>query len=919
MRLLLLTFLLLPHLLPAQSRRAGPLRGVVVDSATRKPLREASVSLLSARDSAYITYTITDGDGQFFFRNLNAGRYRVLVTFVGYRSFSKTSQLDEEGATLDTLALQPSATLLAEVVVKQESAPISMKGDTVEFNAGSFKTQPNAAVEELLKKLPGVEVARDGTVKAQGQEVKRIFVDGKPFFGDDPKMATRNLPADIIDKVQLYDQQSDQSQFSGIDDGTRDKAINLTTKRDKRKGYFGQNAAGVGTDGRYLGRLNLNRFNNGRQISLVGQANNLNQQNFTLQDGLSLGAGAPGGMGGGASGGGGPVILNGGRNSGGGTTTPSNITEMLAGGLNYRDAWGKRAEVSASYFANHTNVSTSQQSRRENILPGQSFLTEGNNESLNRSGNHRLALRVDYKLDSLTSLRVTSNLSGQTSRYTSFNQSQAFTTEPQPLNASLTDYRASGHGLNGVGNALLMRKFRREGRTISFNWAAVLNQQESQGFNQATNTVYPNGNARRTTLDQQSDQENFANTHTLTASYTEPLSFSKKLEVHAAFSTNGNTSNRDVADFNEKTSAYDRPNAALSNRFGSRFNTERTGLTLQNRRLRYTYALGIDVQQASLRADNQSSDSIGTRRYLNLLPNALLSFNFGRNRSLRLQYRTRINAPSVTQLQPVANNTNPLNIQLGNPDLKPEFYNTVSLVYNQFSGNGAKSLFAALNLNQVPRRIVYATTVNAMGAQTTRPVNAEGYYAASGFLALGRPLPALRLNVNLSTNAALTRGVSFVNDQPNRSRSLSLGQGLSLASNFNGKLDFNVGGNLSYQTAAYSLQAQQNTEFFTKTLNADLYYQLPWRLVLTSDVTYTANTGRSAGYNQAFALWNLGLAKQFFKNRQGELKLTVYDLLNQNRSLVRNVTDTYLEDVQSVVLKRYFLMSFTYNLRKFGV
>ncbi len=919
MRLLLLTFFLLPHLLPAQIRRAGPLRGVVVDSTTRKPLREASVSLLNARDSAYVTYSITNGDGGFSFRNLNAGRYRVLVTFVGYRSFSRTIQLGEEGTSLDTLALQPSATLLDEVVVKQESAPISMKGDTVEFNAGSFKTQPNAAVEELLKKLPGVEVARDGTVKAQGQEVKRVFVDGKPFFGDDPKMATRNLPADIIDKVQLYDQQSDQSQFSGIDDGSRDKAINLTTKRDKRKGYFGQNAAGVGTDGRYLGRLNLNRFNNGRQISLIGQANNLNQQNFTLQDGLSLGAGAPGGMGGGASGGGGPVILNGGRNGGGGTTTPSTITEVRAGGLNYRDAWGKRAEVSASYFANHTAVSTSQQSRRENILPGQSFLTEGGNESLNRSDNHRLALRLDYKLDSLTSLRVTSNLSGQTSRYTSLNRSESITAERVPLNASRSDYRASGQGLSGVSNALLMRKFRRDGRTLSLNWAAVLNQQDSRGFNQATNTVYPNGNARLTTLDQQSDQENFANSHTLTASFTEPLSFTKKLEVHAAFSTNGNTSDRDVADFNEKTNAYDRPNAALSNRFGSRFNTERTGLTLQNRRLRYTYALGFDVQQASLRADNQSSDSLGTRRYFNLLPNALLSFNFGRNRSLRLQYRTRINAPSVSQLQPVANNTNPLNIQLGNPDLKPEFYNTVSMVYNQFSGNGAKSLFAALNLNQVPRRIVNATTVSAVGAQTTRPVNAEGYYAASGFLALGRPLTAWRLNVNLSTNAALTRGVSFVNDQPNRSRSLSLGQGLSLASNFNGKLDFNVGGNLTYQTAIYSLQAQQNTEFFTKTLNADLYYQLPWRLVLTSDVTYTANTGRSAGYNQNFALWNLGLARQFFKNRQGELKLSVYDLLNQNRSLVRNVTDTYLEDVQSVVLRRYFLLSFTYNLRKFGV
>jgi len=912
----------------AGTRRGSTIRGMVLDSATGKPLREASVSLLQARDSAYISAHITDGDGNFPLRNISEGQYRILITYVGYQNISRRFTVDGEQATIDlgALSLQAQAQTLSEVTIVQERAPVTVKQDTLEFNAGSFKTKPNAAVEDLLKKLPGMEVNRDGTIRAQGQTVNRVLVDGKPFFGDDPKVATRNLPADIVDKVQLYDQQSDQAAFSGMDDGNRERTINITTKRDKRKGYFGRNSAGVGTDGRYTGNLSLNRFNNGRQISLLGMANNINQQGFSA-DGGGMGFGSVGMQGGpggpGGPGGGGFVIRGGGGGASafGGNQQPDNITESRAAGLNFRDAIGKKAEVTASYFVNQTTVTTDQQSWRENILPGQSFLNDLANSSQNRNRNHRLNLRLEWKLDSLTSLRFIPNVQWNNLNNRSLSTQYTRTGAGLPLNQNETDYRMTGDGLTGFSNLLLMRKFRRDGRTFSVNLMSFLNDLANRGINRATNTFFSPDAAipRANRLNQENRQDNYLMNQNLTASFTEPLSFSKKLEFRYGYATNLNRSERTLNDFNETSGQYDRFNAALSNRFASTFNTHRGGLTLQNKRLRYTYALGVDLQRGELRADNRSIDTVLTRQFTNLLPNAVFSYNWTRNRTLRLNYRTRINAPSVSQLQPVADNTNPLNIRLGDPGLKPEYYHNVMLSYNSFSSSNNNSLFAMLSATEVTNRIASATEFSSQGAQTTRPVNANGFHIVNGFLSLGRRIGPYKLNVNWTTNAAFNRGVSFVNNQPNIARNWTLGQGLSINKSFTDKLDFTVAGNLSYQTAEYSLQPQQNTRFFTRMVDVDLFYQLPFRFALTSDLLYLSNTGRSDGFNQNVTLWNLGLTRQFFKNRQGELRLQVFDLLNQNRSIRRNVTETYVEDVRSQVLRRYVMVSFLYNLRKFGV
>jgi outer membrane receptor protein involved in Fe transport len=924
MKVMNLLVLCLCFCMSAQAQKPSAkteISGTATDSLTGKPMRTASVSLLAERDSAYVTANVTDGDGWFRIRNVSAGTYRLLVTFVGYRNASRTVVVQRSTpVNVGTILMQEQSGMLNEVVIKQERPPVTIKQDTLEFNAGSFKTEPNAQVEELLRKLPGVEVARDGTIRANGQAVNKVLVDGKPFFGNDPKMATRNLPADIVDKVQLYDQSSDQSQFSGVDDGNRERTINLTIKKDKGKGYFGQNALGAGKspgegDMRYQGRLNVNRFNNrnggpGRQVSVIEQANNLNQQNFTLQEG-----------------GGGPTFVGGPDGGGNGNPqTPSNIIEVRAAGINYRNEgakvrWGKRAEMAASYFANQAITTTDQHSKRDNILPERPFTSDQTNFSQNKATTHRFNGRFDFQLDSLTSLRITPSIGLQSNKYNSLSNSVSHLADGTPLNSGNTKYNSDGDNYNGYNNLLLMRKFRREGRSFSANVNTVLGREDATATNQSSQQFYDSlGQDPVENRVLQRNRQNGDNLqNTLTLSYTEPLSLNKKIEFRYAYGNNRNGQRRNVFDFDEETGTYDQPNSGLSNHFASIFATHKAGLTMQTKRLRYSYAVGFDLQNAGLKVENRSADTSASRSYTHLLPSALFSYTFSGNRNLRLQYRSRVSPPTISQLQPVADNSNPLNVRLGNPLLKPEYYHNVTLTYNGSESSGERSVFMFASLNQSNNRISSATNISNSGAQTTQPVNAGGYWTGNGFLSLGRKISLLKLAATLTSNVNFTKSTSLINNENNVSNNMTLGQGLRIQSNYNEKIEYGVSGRVSYQRAKYSISSQQNTAYWSQYATADLHWQLPFNWVLTSDLTYTATTGRATGYNQQFTLWNAALAKRFLKGKQGEVRLQVFDLLNQNRSLVRNTSDSYVEDVQSKVLKRYFLVSFIYNLRKFGV
>jgi hypothetical protein len=929
--LLLLWCNFISTILLAQSVNTGIIQGTVSDSTTRQAIREAAVSLLQAEDSAFVTYTITGGEGNFSFTKIPFGQYRLLITFLGYKNISTLVTLTPENprVELNNLLLVQTSIELKEVTVLQERPPITIRSDTVEFNAGSFKTKPNAQVEELLKKLPGIEVSRDGTVTAQGEEVKRILVDGKPFFGDDPKVATRNLPAEIIENIQVFNQQSDQSSFSGFDDGTREKTINLTTKKDKRKGMFGQNSLGIGTKSRYQGKLNLNRFNDKQRVSLIGLANNINQQGFTIQDMFNFGSAtnsnqngfptsgdSPGSMSGTVS------VMPGGRFTGGGNYggNANAITESWAGGVNFRDTWGKKIEITGSYFLNRSDVATKQTSLRQTILPDTSFLTTQENQSANVNTSQRLNLRIDYQLDSLNSIRITPGFTWQQATFTNLSRSQGFTLNNLPLNKNELSNLANGEGIYGTNNLLYMHKFRKKGRTFSLNVQTVLNNQDKNGINKSENLFFNSSPGQSTSrlFNQKTDQTSTLVSNTVNVSYTEPLSIRKTLEFHYVFGNNTSTNIKDVNDYSEQSGNYDQINDLLSNRFANCFTTQRGGVALQTRRLKYTYALGLDLQKTLVDSRNLTEENTLSKQYINFLPNALFTYNFGSNRTLRINFRSRINTPSVSQLQPVPDNTNPLYILVGNPDLKPEYVNTVMAMYNQFDPSNSRSTIGVLNLSQTFNKISNSVSISPNGLQNTSFINTTGYVQANGFMSISRRFRPLKSSISFNSNINYTNGQSYINSQANSANRILVSQGVVLTSTLSEKLDFSITGNISFQRANYSLQESQNTSFLNKILALDLFYQLPLSFAFTTELTYNNTSGRSAAYNQNFILWNMGITRQFFKHKQGELKLSVYDLLNQNRSITQNTSDTYIEDIQSQVLQQYVMLSFTYNLRKFG-
>ncbi len=497
LRSLLLLFCLIPISLFAQrsNARVGVIKGLVIDSTSQKALLEANVSLLNGRDSSFVQVQSTGGEGDFTLTGIAPGTYQVLVSFVGYQSKNLRVTITPERpeVVLGTILIQPKTQNLGEVVIVQERPPVSVKGDTVEFNASSFKTQPNAQVEDLIKKLPGMEVDRDGNVKAQGQDVKRVFVDGKPFFGNDPKMATRNLPADMIERVQVFDRQSDQSQFSGVDDGERDRTINLVTKRDRRRGVFGQEAFGYGTDDRYQGRISVNRFNNGQQLSAIGQLNNINQQGFT-GEGLGGGGGGGGQGGGGNRGGGGTPT---GQTQGSGLAGPTGITRAGAAGLNFSDALGSKIDLSSSYFFNQTNALNQQTSRRETSLPAttpgaervQNF-TDRSNGSMSLYNSHRFNVQFNYRLDSMNSIRVIPNFTYSLNQSNTNSNSRTVDGLNQPLNSSTSLYNSDGTSLSGSNTLLWMHKFKRRGRTFSVNLLTSVNDNTTNSLNQSQNQFF---------------------------------------------------------------------------------------------------------------------------------------------------------------------------------------------------------------------------------------------------------------------------------------------------------------------------------------------------------------------------------------------------------------------------------------------
>jgi len=905
-----------------QAQVNGAVKGRLVDTAARQPLAEATISVILVKDSSLVSFILSDKKGVFEITNLDAGEYLLMISFNGYENYKKNFSITAEKKTNDLgeIILQKDYKTLPGVVVT-DVIPVRVNGDTVSFKADAFKTKPNATTEDLLKKLPGVQVQKDGTVSAMGENVQKMLVDGKEFFGNDPKMATKNITADMVDQIQVFDDMSEQSKFTKIDDGSRSKTINIKLKKDRNKGDFGKVTAGAGSSGRYEGNLSFNHFRGNQRFSLVGSANNANKQNFSFNDIVS----SQGGMGQFSRGGLDLGALKGALTGSGGGGNNNGINTSRSIGLNYNDEWGKKIDFRGSYFISQSDNLLKQSSFRQTYFPNDSTSDASTeSESANRNRSHRINVRWEYAIDSMNSVLYTGNVNFQQSNGMYNDTSFTFSNGVNDYLAvtSKTRNKNKRDGMNYSGELLYRKKFKRIGRTLTVGWRNGYNESESGNSNIAPNTFYrPDGSILFSrSQDQRGDQDTKANNNSVSTSYTEPLGKNKILELNYQYSHNRNISDRETYDYNNISGKYDALNLLQTNYFENTNTSNRVGFNYRFQQKKYNYQLGFGVQltelgSRSIRAAT-SKDTMLTQRFTNFFPTASFTYSVNKTKNFRFNYRGRTNAPSINQLQDVPDVSNPLQVRTGNPALKQEFINNFSLNYSTFNMMSFRFFTSNFNVGTTGNKIVNSIDSLNQAVTITKPVNLDGVFNVNGFSSIGFPIKKLKgSNVNLTSIVNYNRDVSLVYKQKNITHRWLLTQSLGFNYNKN-KFDMGLTAGLTYNNARYTLQENLNTEYFTQTYSADFSYTFKKNIMVSTDFDLLVNSGRADGFNQTIPMWNAGLSKQFLKNKAAEVKFTVYDILNQNKAITRNIGENYFEDNRTNVIRRFFLLSLTYNINR---
>ena len=911
-------------------------KGTIKNSNTKRGVAQSTVSLQRLKDSIDILNTVSDTSGNFEFRGLVNDTFMLKVTALNYVTLTKQVVVHNADNILGYIELQRVSQVLKGVTVTTNVSPVTQKADTLQLNANQFKVNPDATIEDLAKKMPGITI-ENGVVKAQGENVQRVTIDGRELFGEDATAALRNLPAEIVDKIQIFDRLSDQAQFTGVDDGNTTKGLNIVTKANMRNGQFGRVYAGLGSDGRYTAGGNSTLLKDNRKISFVGNFNNINQQNFSAQDLLGVtSTGGSGGRGGNARGGGGRG--GGGGNFGGGGNTSNflvgqqnGINKTNAAGINYTDNWGKKMIVTGSYFYNNTINNTNEFVNRQYFLKG---IPSYNQNTLSGSNNtnHRINLRFEYRIDSANQLIITPSASIQQNSSERSVETSFINATTMALKSRTKNLTSSDRSGNNLNNSILFRhSFKKKGRSFSINLNTSSNTRTGEVYTNLFDTTFTSSTYHDSTSRRFTDQSN--NGYNLSANliYTEPVSKNTQLQFSYNPGYSSSKADQEAYQYELNSNKYSVFDPLLSSKFNNTTTTQNAGLTYRYGTRDNQLNFGANYQRSDLNSDRDYPRPIKVdQSFNNILPNAMLRLKINDKSNIRIMYRMSTNLPSVTQLQDVFDFTNLPFVTAGNPQLKQQQSQIISSRYT-FTDTKKGMLLSGniflqtasdyiTNATFVPFRdsVLSNTLVLKSGQQLTKPINLDGYTSIRSFVNFAIPVKFIKSNLNMNGGVSFNKLPGVINNQNNVSKNFTYSLGAVVASNVSQYVDFTLSYSANFNKVTNEIQPQLDNNYFSGigSVQFNLLSKKGW--FFQNDLNNQVYNGLTAGYNQSYFLWNMSAGKKFLKSKKGELKLSVFDLLKQNRSINRDVTETYIEDVQNQVLQQYFMLTFSYNLRNFG-
>lgn len=911
----------------------------LVDSLTKEPVAFATVYLSPDGTITDALYALSDENGVATIVKAKKRTYILKAEMMGYKPYTKSINVNQSEIDLGELKMKQDVAMLESAVISAVGNPIIVKKDTIEYNADSFKTTDNDMLEELLKKLPGIEVGTDGTITSNGKTINKITIDGKTFFLDDPQLAMKNIPAKIIKKVKVVEKKSEQAEFTGIDDGDEETVIDLSVQPGMMKGWFGNVSGGGGHDlpdkdatspaydARWQASSMVGRFTDKSQISFIGNGNNTNNRGFNDMMGETMNS-----MRGGTSRGGG-----GGGMWGNNTGITTSWLTGLNGNIKLLDQGALQLGGNYLYSGNNKLV-TQESSRNTFVDDDQTLHTDAQSESLTKNQSHRAGVELDWKISDKTSIlfRPQFNYGQGEFKDTSYSQSyntvkstgeQSNVNESSSLSSGLSDsWRTNGRLLfrQRIGSA--------KGRTLSLNVDYALSNSNMDGINISNTIDYStNDNGDTTKVNQRYDQKQSAYSVSGNLTYTEPLG--KNFFLQASYKYGWSQNNSEKLTYDRVTDLRD---DTYSNRYKNTFINQDIQLNMMKQESKYNLQVGFSAQPSSTRSVRTifgatEKDSVIAYNLWNFAPMARFDYRFSDNESLRINYRGRTTQPSITQLSPVPDNSNPLYVSLGNSHLNPSFNHRLRINYRKTDMTTFATYGLMANVSYVKDDIVNASWYNKSGVQYTAPVNSsEGSYSGMLMLMINSPIAKSKFSVMSFTNVNVSSKLSYTGTdstattledvlssiQSGRTTTLSASENLTFVYR-DDYLEVRLGGRTTFANAWYTINKARNTQTWSSSVTGEVNWTAPWGTGIKSDAAYYFYNGYDEGYGDPRTIWNAEISQLLFKKKM-TIRFKVYDILNQGKTNSRTTTDNYVQDVVNNTLGRYFMLTLTFRFGNFG-